>query len=348
MYKKVDPCLLSADKKGLRVTMPIGIDCPLKCKHCYQSGVARFSVDLGTNLNTLVKLGESGVSKLYWDGAEPMTNPDIDLYLKTIYYMKSKPESPEYLFKRVSIATNGMLVNNENARRLYDNGLKNIMVSLDGAKPKTHDYFRNKEGSFKKVTNAINILKKNNFDIRVGSTIWKGNIYELEDLVRLSSELGVEEIIFNWLQPVGRALEYSKLIVPNEYYQAISNNINEISKDYNGKIKVEFHRGGKLDEHAFCKGGKNIAYVSGKWVWPCSWISLIAPEFKSEFSLNDYTLIEILEKDPTIKKFRNVVEEINKKEACCPAMCKIYNGNFIGPDPISENGIHIKNQKGLK
>jgi len=345
MYK-ANPCLLSTDE-GIRVTMSIGVACPLKCKHCYQEGKVRFDVDLGTNLNSLVKMGESGVSKLYWDGAEPMTNPDIDLYLKVIQHMKKQPSAPKYLFKVVSIATNGVLVTYEKSKHLYDNGLRNIMVSLDGATSKTNDYFRDK-GAFNKAVNAISILTKIGFDVRIGTTIWRGNIYELEDIVKLGINLGVKEVAFNWLQPIGQALKHPEILVPNEYYQSIANKIRGISYKYENKIKVKFHRDGILDERAICKGGTKIAYISGEWVWPCSWISIVAPEFKSKMSLSKHTLKEILEKDTNIKRFRKLVEKMSKEEACCPALCKIYNGSFIGPDPISSKGIHQINQKELK
>jgi len=345
-YDKVDPCLLSSPKEGLRVTMPVGVNCPLKCKHCYQEGVARYSVDLGTNLNALAKMGESGVSKLYWDGAEPMTNRDIGLYLAVINHMKSKPGASPYLFERVSIATNGIFVNRERAEKLYAGGLRNIMVSLDGATPATHDYFRGL-GSYEKAVRAIKILKDVKFDVRIGTTVWKEITKELEDIVKLGLEFGVNEIAFNWMQPIGEALNHQGLLVPNEHFQAVSEKVKAISARHGTRIKISFHRGGETNPDAACKGGVNIAYVSGEWVWPCSWISVVAPEFKSELSLKEHTLKEIIENDPTIQQFRETVDALGEDGACCPALCKVYNGAFKGPDPISAKGVHLANQKEL-
>lgn len=342
--KQVDPCLLGTPNEGIRATMSIGINCPLKCKHCCISGVTRYSTDTKTNLNSLKMMGLSGVSKLYWDGAEPMTNKDIDTFLDEIANMKSDPNNPRYLFKRVSIATNGMYVDKEKASNLYQRGLRNVMVSLDGASEETHDFFRNK-GSFNKAINAIEILKNQGFEVRIGSTLWKGILRELEDITKWGFDLDVEEIAFNWMQPVGRALEYPNLLVPNNLYQTTFNRLNSLSDKYKGKIKVSYHRGGENNRRSNCRGGKNIAYISGEWVWPCSWISLVSPEFRSELSLKDYSLKNILSKDPKIREFRRKVGDLERTEgALCPALCLVYNGSLKGPDPISPEGVHHKLQ----
>lgn len=346
-FKKVDPCLLSTPKKGLRVTMSIGVSCPLKCKHCYQEGIAKFSADLKTNLISLIQMSESEVSKLYWDGAEPMTNPDIEKYLETIRDLKSRPNSPSYLFERVSIATNGILVSEARAKRIYDRGLKDIMVSLDGASSSTHDHFRNM-GSFDKAIDSIKTLKEVGYNVRVGTTIWRRNVHELEDIIKRCIELSVDEIAFNWLQPVGNALKHPELLIEDYYYQYISRKIEGLTERYEEDIKLSFHRGGKADAESICKAGATIAYVSGEWVWPCSWIGTVAPEFKSALSLKENTLTEILRKDPKIKEFRELVASISKEGGCCPAIKKIYTGSFNGPDPISKGGVHITNQRELK
>ena len=51
------------------------------------------------------------------------------------------------LFSRVALATNGTLVDDKLARRIFDIGLARVSISLDGARAATHDRFRGIPGS---------------------------------------------------------------------------------------------------------------------------------------------------------------------------------------------------------
>jgi MoaA/NifB/PqqE/SkfB family radical SAM enzyme len=340
----VDPCLLKSPREGYRVTMPIGIDCPLKCKHCFQGGVAKHSVDTDTNLVSLSKMGDSGVSKLYFDGAEPTTNKDIPIYLKHIENMRDGPDAQKYLFETVSLATNGYYITETSAKILKDYGLKNMMVSLDGGTREAHDSFRSK-GSYDIALNAIKILVDQSFDVRIGTTIWRGSVRGLDMIAQIGRDLGVKEVSYNWLQPFGEALKHPGIRIKDAHFQDVAYKIAKIGSE-NPDIGVNFHRGGVLDPNKKCKGGESIAYVSGEWVWPCSWISMVAPEFKSEMSLRDATLTDILNEDRVIQTFRKRFSSSGYQG--CPAASKMHTGTFDGNDPISEGGIHILNQEELK
>lgn len=335
----LDPCLLGRQGNGLRVTMPIGVYCPMRCKHCYQQGTAKYSIDLATNVHSLIRMGEAGVTKLYWDGTEPTTNPDIPLYLNAISHMKQK--KPD-VFERVSIATNGIYVTEEKAEEFFSLGLKNIMVSLDGIKG-THDSFR-QPGAYDSAIKAMRILVNAGYDVRVGTTIWSGSIKELDCIAKTASDLGAKEVALNWMQPVGSALDHKELLIANENYQSVCDMIERVISD-NPRIMINFHRGRSVDSSKQCRGGSLISYISGEYVWPCSWISTVAPEFRSEMTLKNHGLQDILDNDPVLNKFKDLSRKMNSEGGFCPALCKIYNGDFKGPDPLSESGIHRINQK---
>jgi MoaA/NifB/PqqE/SkfB family radical SAM enzyme len=290
-------------------------------------------------------MGEGGVSVLYLDGAEPMTCQDINLYLDTISHLKNAEEAPEYLFERVSIATNGFLVTQERSELLYEKGLRNIMVSIDGSNAQTHDQFRN-PGSFEKAVSAIEILRNIGYDVRIGTTIWRGNVNQLENIAKLGIDLGVSEVAFNWMQPVGNALNFPDLLIADQNYQAVCDQINSVNESLGPYIKIGYHRGGIADPDKICRGGEGIVYIAGKYVWPCSWISIVSPEiFKSEMTLWENSLSDILENDPSIRRFRALVDRMSAEGAACPAMCRIYNHSFDLPDPISFGGKHLEDQK---
>ncbi len=103
---------------------------------------------------------------------------------------------------KTEAVSNGSLINEELASKIVSSGLKNIAVSLDGAKETTHDSIREK-GAFKKALGAIKNLveaKKKlgkGPQISVWTTIMKENIEELSDIIPLVKGLGAECLVYH-------------------------------------------------------------------------------------------------------------------------------------------------------
>ncbi|MCA9460208.1 MAG: hypothetical protein KC550_06695, partial [Nanoarchaeota archaeon] len=116
--------------------------------------------------------------------------------------------------------------------------------------------------------------------------------------------------------------------------------VNKVENEYSGRILVNMHRRNPIDKTKICKGGRQIVYIAGDRVSPCSWINVLAPEFQSQMSLKEFSLTDILENDPNIKKFRKLVNNISENGALCPAICKIHNEVYEGPDPNDKFGVH--------
>lgn len=98
--------------------------------------------------------------------------------------------------------SNGSLIDEELATKIITSGLKNIAISLDGAKEMTHDLIREK-GAFKKAVNALAHLVRAKRKIGTGpqisvwTTIMKENVGELFDIVSVVRELGVECLVYH-------------------------------------------------------------------------------------------------------------------------------------------------------
>jgi MoaA/NifB/PqqE/SkfB family radical SAM enzyme len=97
--------------------------------------------------------------------------------------------------------------------------LSGVSISLDGANEKTHDYIRGK-GSFKKILQAISILKIKNIDISVQITINKKNFDEIEQMAVLASELGLKRLFYAHLEPTTLAFEHDLVLPPEKYMEA--------------------------------------------------------------------------------------------------------------------------------
>lgn len=102
----------------------------------------------------------------------------------------------------IEAVSNGSLIDKEMASKIISSGLKNIAISLDGAKKETHDFIR-QQGSFDKTLAAIKNLvnaKENSGQgpqISVWTTIMKENVRELYDIIQLVRDLGVECLVYH-------------------------------------------------------------------------------------------------------------------------------------------------------
>jgi MoaA/NifB/PqqE/SkfB family radical SAM enzyme len=125
-------------------------------------------------------------------GGEPFLRSDIFEIFKHAQKLNLK----------IEVVSNGSLINQAIAEKIMLSGLKNIAISLDGAREQTHDFIREK-GAFKKAIEAIKYLvaakKKNGFgpQISVWTTIMKENVGELFEIISLVNDLGVECLVYH-------------------------------------------------------------------------------------------------------------------------------------------------------
>ncbi|MDD5128155.1 MAG: radical SAM protein [Candidatus Omnitrophica bacterium] len=103
---------------------------------------------------------------------------------------------------KIEAVSNGALITKDLADKIISSGLKNIAISLDGAKEETHDTIRQK-GAFNKAITAIKNLVESKLksgsgpQISVWVTIMRENVRELFDIIPLVQEAGVECLVYH-------------------------------------------------------------------------------------------------------------------------------------------------------
>lgn len=82
--------------------------------------------------------------------------------------------------------SNGYLINEDMAKRIHNSGLKKINLSLDSLNESRHDFIRGVPGSYKRVMNTIEYLRKHavNLEISIIAVIMENN---LDDIVALTN-----------------------------------------------------------------------------------------------------------------------------------------------------------------
>jgi radical SAM protein with 4Fe4S-binding SPASM domain len=214
-------CMLSVVKGisnfGLRYPQPAGTPitvvwnftnrCNLNCLHCHQdsSPVSPYP-ELTTSeaFKVIDNMSDAGVAILTFSGGEPLLRKDL--------YEAVRRASNNGIM--CTIASNGTLMTKEVVDELSKAGIKRVEIGLDGAKAETHDFLRNKPGSFEATIKGINNCADLGFDeLATTMTLHSKNISELEDTMGLAESLGVTRFYLNRLIPAGRGLETSYLDV---------------------------------------------------------------------------------------------------------------------------------------
>lgn len=138
----------------------IGItdDCMLRCKMCHKwkedifvknKPAAPTVADWKRGISALRTIAGDSL-QINFGGGEPLLKKEI---FQLIHFCRKNG------FK-TNIATNGYLIDEEMAKKIADSGLDSIIISLDSLHEETHDYLRGKNGTYRQVMNALELLDK--------------------------------------------------------------------------------------------------------------------------------------------------------------------------------------------
>jgi radical SAM protein with 4Fe4S-binding SPASM domain len=233
---------------------------------------------------------------------------------ETLYEVLKKAK--EFGIEKVFVETNGTLISDEDLNLFKKYGI-DISVSLDGAVKETNDYIRGK-GSYEKTINAIKKLTNSGVQTRIGMTLMKPNIKEVDKIVYLAKDLGVNSISFNLIFDVGRTKIHKNLLLNFEEAHlavlAAWRKAKElgIETNFEGQFKILE----ELEKRDACNAGKEILSVSSDGnVYPCNMFLGIG-QFNAG-NLRERRLENIWRKSAALKKLRHVsVLEIEGCKDC--------------------------------
>ncbi len=206
----------------LVVSWNVTLKCNLKCAHCYiNAAETELSDELSTDAAKMLIHQITEVSRplLILSGGEPLLREDI---YEIIRYGVDRG-------LRMGMGSNGMLIDDEVTRRLEEAGMGTVAISLDSSTPERHDEFRGVKGCWQRAVDAIKALKKSKIEVQVNSTVTLQNYDEVEDIMALAEELGVDNFHLFFLVPTGRGTNIED-ITPQMYEDMISSTLNKITK----------------------------------------------------------------------------------------------------------------------
>jgi len=193
-----------AMEKGIPIYVVFDVTskCNLNCIHCYSSEQYE---ELKTNdvYHVLDMLYEVGAGLIDFGGGEPLLRSDI---FDIISYSK-------HLGFYTSISTNGTLLSSSIVKHLKTLDIDHVCISLDGVNSETHEYIRNKEGTYEKTIAGIKNCVKANINTQISTVFMKSNINEFYELFNLLESLKVDGWYIYDFVPAGRGTELQEEVL---------------------------------------------------------------------------------------------------------------------------------------
>jgi len=192
--------------------------CNLSCIHCYSSEQQE---ELTTTdvYHILDKLSTAGVGMIDFGGGEPLLRTDI---FDILTYSK-------HLGLYTSISTNGILLDENCVKRLKILNIDHVCISLDGAKPETHDHIRNKKGTYEQTISGIKNCVNAGITTQISTVFMNSNINELGDMYTFLESLHVDGWYIYDFVPAGRGKELQQEVLTPEQRKRLFEYLQDIA-----------------------------------------------------------------------------------------------------------------------
>ena len=184
----------------------LGNTCNQKCGFCLVNGGKGYMLSFKEAREKLQRARRQEAVFLGIDGGEPTIAP---------YFPELIEESFLLGFKKIAIKTNGTGFSHYHlARKSLARQKENITIylSLHGPSAEIHDKLVSERGGFGRALKAIQNLNKLGVRVICNLVVCSSNFLYLKEYIGLLNRLHIQETIFLFIIPKGRALKHSYLI----------------------------------------------------------------------------------------------------------------------------------------
>ncbi len=177
--------------------------CNLRCQHCYSDSSNRdYPGELTEKECRAVvdDLAAFGIPALLLSGGEPMIHPN---FFEIASFARERGI-------RLTLSTNGTLLEGRNAAQLLDIGFAYVGISLDGI-GETHDHFRGRSGAFRRAVTAFRLCHNLGQKAGLRLTLTEHTVHDLDRILDFIENENIRRVCFYHLVHSGRGSELSLL-----------------------------------------------------------------------------------------------------------------------------------------
>ncbi|RQG90408.1 TIGR04347 family pseudo-SAM/SPASM protein [Natrarchaeobius chitinivorans] len=201
--------------------------CNLYCSHCYAAAETTPATGEFTTAEAkrfLDELADYGAPVILFSGGEPLVRSDL---VELVAHAADRGLRPV-------LSSNGTLLTPEKATALRDAGLEYAGISVDGL-PERNDRFRGHDGAFDAAVSGIEHCLDAGLKTGLRYTITEANAADLEGVVDLLVDVGVDRFCFYHLDYGGRGGEIIDAdLSPSAKREAVSR-LCDLTLDYHDR-----------------------------------------------------------------------------------------------------------------
>lgn len=280
--------------------------CNLKCKGCWAAEYGHHSnLTLDEMRRIVTEAKAIGTHFFMFTGGEPLVRKkDILTVTK---------ENPDCIFLAF---TNGTLVDDEFCEELKKSGNFALALSIEGTEETTD--FRRGEGVYKKVVDAMALLKKHKciFGTSICYTSKNYQAVTSDKFYDMEIEAGAKFALYFHYMPIGSDADTSLLLTP-EQREHVYRTIRKKRRTRNGKpiFVMDFQNDGEFVGGCIA-GGRNYFHINSEGdAEPCVFIHY------SDSNIREKSILECL-RSPLFKQYYKG---------------QPFNNNMLRPCPMLEN-----------
>ncbi|ELY38410.1 TIGR04347 family pseudo-SAM/SPASM protein [Natronorubrum tibetense] len=201
--------------------------CNLYCSHCYagadlEAAPGEFST--GEAKTFLAQLADYGAPVVLFSGGEPLVREDLVELVDHAADLGLRPV----------LSSNGTLLTREKAAALRDAGLQYAGISVDGL-PERNDRFRGQDGAFEAAVRGIENCLEVGLKTGLRYTITEANAPDLEGVVDLLAEKGLDRFCFYHLDYGGRGADIVDIDLSPEKKREAVERVADLTLDYHDR-----------------------------------------------------------------------------------------------------------------
>jgi GeoRSP system radical SAM/SPASM protein len=322
-------------KAPLTINWAVTNRCNFNCRHCYSRTDPSEELD-GVTLSTCIeKIISAGVLSINFGGGEPLLRTDL---LEIAAFASQRG-------LRVSMNSNGYLIDRGKAKDLKGAGFSKVGISLDSHLPDVHDGFRGIRGSHQRAVAALSHLKEAGIKTSLSTVICTINHTAIQELIAFARQQGVSQLNFHNFKCSG--LGYSnkdELDLSAEAWKEFYLKAMKAKQEVKGlEISLDdpiiASLGMKTETDSLVKGsvcGKlSLNIKSNGDITPCGFIPIVIGNIVRD------ELKDVWDNSPVLDRMRNK-KATGKCTTCssfddclggCSARALALTGDFNNPDP---------------
>lgn len=251
--------------------------CNFNCEHCIVDSTKKVPPgELSTEQakQFMKSYASIGGRVVHFSGGEPLMRKDLKELMK--YGKKLNIQC-------YSLATNGYFLTEKRMKSLFDAGLVNVQISLDGIDSAQNLKIRKgPPDAFERAIQAIRIARKFPIQLTIGMFLHPENIDSIPRMVQLCEREKVSILRFSGFIPLGRGRNpevIDRMRFTPEQMVRFFEFISSYKSSLTGVVIGFDHAFGPFYDYYTCSAGKSTFYLSSNGdLYPCP--SFTHPDFK--------------------------------------------------------------------